>query len=67
MLVPLLSRTSEIRDIANKILTKVLKASKSKGLDKYQLRLIEIFFYINILVFLENLRITRLDYCVIRI
>ena len=56
-------RTSEIRDIVNKILTKVLKASKSEGLNKYQLGLTEIFFYVNILAILENLRITRLDHC----
>jgi hypothetical protein len=35
MLVPLLSRISEIRDMANRILTRVLRASKSKNLDKY--------------------------------
>jgi hypothetical protein len=35
MLVPLSSRTLEIRDMANKILARVLRAGKSKGLDKY--------------------------------
>jgi hypothetical protein len=35
MLVPLSSRTSEIRDMANRILTRVFGASKSEGLDKY--------------------------------
>jgi myosin-5 len=49
--------------MANKILTKVLKATKSEALDKYQLGLIEIFFYINILAFLENLKTTRLSHC----
>jgi myosin-5 len=63
MLVPSSSRTSEIRNMANKILTRVLRASKSEGLDKYQLGLIEIFFRANILAFLENLRTTRLNYC----
>lgn len=62
MLVPSSSRTSEIRDLASKILTKVLGASKSEGLDKYQLGLTEIFFRIDILAFLENLRTARLDH-----
>jgi hypothetical protein len=35
MLIPLSSRTLEIRDTANKILMRVLEASKSEGLDKY--------------------------------
>jgi len=35
ILIPLLSRTSEIRDIVNRILIRVLRASKSEGLDKY--------------------------------
>jgi myosin V len=48
--------------MADKILTRVLGVTKSKGLDKYQLGLIEIFFRTNILAFLENLRTTRLGY-----
>lgn len=52
MLAPSSSRTSNIRDTANKILTKVLGPSKSEGLDKYYFGLIEIFFRANILVFL---------------
>jgi myosin heavy subunit len=63
MLVPSSSRTSEIRDMANKILTTVLGVSKSEGLDKYQLGLTEIFFRANMLAFLENLRTTRLNHC----
>jgi hypothetical protein len=63
MLVPSPLRTSEIRDIANRILTRVLGASKSEGLDKYQIGVIEIFFRTDILAFLENLRMMRLNYC----
>jgi myosin V len=44
MLVPSSSRTSEIRDMANTVLTRVLGTGKSEGLDKYQLGLTEIFF-----------------------
>jgi myosin-5 len=62
ILVPLLSQTSEIRDMTDKILMKVLRANKSKGLDEYQLGLMGIFFGTGILVFLENLRTTRLNH-----
>jgi myosin-5 len=47
--------------MANRILIRVLGASKSEGLDKYQIGLIEIFFHADMLVFLENLRTTRLN------
>lgn len=63
MLVPLSSWTSEIRDLASKILTKVLGASKNEGLDKYQLGLTEIFFGADLLAILENLRTTCLNHC----
>ncbi|CZR60102.1 uncharacterized protein PAC_09997 [Phialocephala subalpina] len=63
MLVPSSSRTSGIRDMANKILTKVLGASRSEGLDKYQLGQTEIIFRADTLAFLENLRTTRLNHC----
>jgi myosin heavy subunit len=49
--------------MADKILTRVLGATKSEGLDKYQLGLTEIFFRADILAFLENLRTTRLGHC----
>ena len=62
MLLPSSSRTSEIRDLASKTLTKVLGASKSEGLDKYRLGLTEIFFGADILAILENLRTTCLNY-----
>ena len=63
MLVPSSSRTPEIRDMANKILTRVLEVSKSEGLDKYQLGLTEICFCANMLACLDNLRTTRLNHC----
>ena len=44
MLVPSSSWTSEIRKMANSILTKALGASSGQGLDKYQLGLTKIFF-----------------------
>jgi myosin-5 len=63
MLVPSSSRTLEIRDMANKILSRVLGASKSESLDKYQLELTEIFFRADMLAFLENFRTRRLNHC----
>ena len=63
MLVPSSSRTSEIWDMTNKILTSVLGDSKSEGLDKYQLGLTEIFFGADLLAILENLRTTCLNHC----
>jgi myosin-5 len=59
--------TSEIREMANKILTKALGATKGSGLDKYQLGLTKIFFRAGMLAFLENLRTTRLNDCAIMI
>jgi hypothetical protein len=35
MLVLLLSRILDTRDIGNRVLVRALRASKSKGLDKY--------------------------------
>ena len=67
MLVPSSSWTSEIRAMANKILTKALGVSKGSGLDKYQLGLTKIFFRAGMLAFLENLRTNRLNDCAIMI
>ncbi|CAL3965931.1 unnamed protein product [Diplocarpon coronariae] len=67
MLVPSASWTSEIRDMANKILTKALGASSGQGMDKYQLGLTKIFFRAGMLAFLENLRTNRLNDCAIMI
>ena len=55
MLVPLSSRTSQTRDMANNILTELPGANRSDGLDEYQLGLTEIFLSADILAFLENL------------
>ncbi|KHJ33963.1 putative myosin class v myosin [Erysiphe necator] len=57
--------TSEIREMANKILVKALGTSNVKGLDKYQLGLTKIFFRAGMLAFLENLRTSRLNDCAI--
>jgi myosin heavy subunit len=62
MLLPSSLRTSEIRNLASKILTTVLGASKSEGLDKYQLGLTEICFGADVLAILENLRTTCLNH-----
>ncbi|PHH51707.1 Myosin-2 [Ceratocystis fimbriata CBS 114723] len=59
--------TSEIRDMANAILTKALGTSTGKGLDKYQMGLTKIFFRAGMLAFLENLRTSRLNDCAILI
>ncbi|KND93433.1 Myosin-2 [Tolypocladium ophioglossoides CBS 100239] len=59
--------TSEIREMANAILTKALGTSTGKGLDKYQLGLTKIFFRAGMLAFLENLRTNRLNDCAILI
>jgi myosin-5 len=67
MLVPSLQWTSEMRPMANAILTKALGASSGQGLDKYQLGLTKIFFRAGMLAFLENLRTTRLNDCAIMI
>lgn len=67
MLVPSTQWTSEIREMANAILTKAFGASTGKGLDKYQLGLTKIFFRAGMLAFLENLRTTRLNDCAILI
>ncbi|KAH8598030.1 putative myosin MYO2 [Bisporella sp. PMI_857] len=61
MLTPSSDWTSEIREMANKILVKALGTSNGKGLDKYQLGLTKIFFRAGMLAFLENLRTTRLN------
>ncbi|KAH6626363.1 P-loop containing nucleoside triphosphate hydrolase protein [Chaetomium sp. MPI-SDFR-AT-0129] len=67
MLVPSSEWTSEIRDMANAILTKALGTSTVKGMDKYQLGLTKIFFRAGMLAFLENLRTSRLNDCAIMI
>ncbi|KJZ75506.1 hypothetical protein HIM_04969 [Hirsutella minnesotensis 3608] len=59
--------TSEIRQMANAILTKALGTSTGKGMDKYQLGLTKIFFRAGMLAFLENLRTNRLNDCAILI
>lgn len=61
MLVPSEQWTSEIREMANAILTKALGTSSAKGMDKYQLGLTKIFFRAGMLAFLENLRTNRLN------
>ena len=58
MLIPLSSRTLDIWDILNNILTKSLRASSSHDLDKDETI---ILFYASALVFLENLRTSRLN------
>ena len=67
MLVPSVSWTSEIREMANAILKKALGQGSNKGQDKYQLGLTKIFFRAGMLAFLENLRTTRLNECAIMI
>jgi len=67
MLVPSSQWTSEIRQMANAILTKALGASTGKGVDKYQLGLTKIFFRAGMLAFLENLRTNRLNDCAVLI
>ena len=67
MLVPSAGWTSEIRQMANAILSKALGQSTQKGLDKYQLGLTKIFFRAGMLAFLENLRTNRLNECAIMI
>ncbi|KAL9123311.1 MAG: hypothetical protein Q9187_000150, partial [Circinaria calcarea] len=67
MLIPSVSWTSEIREMANLILTKALGQGNNKELDKYQLGLTKIFFRAGMLAFLENLRTTRLNECAIMI
>ncbi|KAE8440719.1 hypothetical protein EG329_006770 [Mollisiaceae sp. DMI_Dod_QoI] len=62
ILVPSSSRTSDVRDMAITVLTRVLGTSKSEGLDTYQLGLTEIFFSANSVALLENLRTMRLDH-----
>lgn len=63
MLVHSSQWTSEIRQMADAILTKALGQSTGKGVDKYQLGLTKIFFRAGMLAFLENLRTTRLNDC----
>lgn len=68
MLVPSQQWTSEIRQMADAILTKALGANKvAPGMDKYQMGLTKIFFRAGMLAFLENLRTTRLNDCAILI
>ncbi|PNY18319.1 myosin MYO2 [Tolypocladium capitatum] len=67
MLVHSSQWTSQIREMADAILTKALGTSTGKGLDKYQLGLTKIFFRAGMLAFLENLRTSRLNDCAIMI
>ncbi|KAL2178937.1 P-loop containing nucleoside triphosphate hydrolase protein [Thermothelomyces heterothallicus CBS 202.75] len=67
MLVPSSEWTSEIREMANAILTRAFGANKGKGMDKYQLGLTKIFFRAGMLAYLENLRTNRLNDCAIMI
>ena len=67
MLVPASSWTSEIRDMADKILTKALGASKGSGSGQVSAGLTKIFFRAGMLAFLENLRTNRLNDCAIMI
>ena len=67
MLVPSVSWTSEIREMANAILQRALGQASEKGLDKYQLGLSKIFFRAGMLAFLENLRTSRLNECAVMI
>ncbi|KAL8739282.1 MAG: hypothetical protein Q9181_000012 [Wetmoreana brouardii] len=67
MLIPSHSWTSEIREMANAILTKALNQGADVGVDKYQLGLTKIFFRAGMLAFLENLRTSRLKNCAIMI
>ncbi|EMC97157.1 hypothetical protein BAUCODRAFT_32899 [Baudoinia panamericana UAMH 10762] len=61
MLIPSTQWTTEIRDMANAILRKVLGESKQDGTDKYQLGLTKIFFRAGMLAFMENMRTERLN------
>ena len=67
MLVPSSSWTSEIQQMADTILSKVLGHGNNKGLDKYQLGLTKIFFRAGMLAYLEDRRTTRLNECAIMI
>ena len=58
MLVPLSSWTSDIRDVANNILTKSLRAGSSHDLDKDGTIILS---RASALAFLENLRTSRLN------
>jgi myosin heavy subunit len=64
MLVPSSSRTSDIRDVANHILTKSLGPGSSHDLDRDGTT---ILFRAGALAFLENLRTSRLNACAIMI
>ncbi|TKA31004.1 hypothetical protein B0A50_01972 [Salinomyces thailandicus] len=61
MLIPSDQWTTEIREMANAILSKALGEGKNDGTDKYQLGLTKIFFRAGMLAFLENLRTNRLN------
>ncbi|KAF2718342.1 hypothetical protein K431DRAFT_287734 [Polychaeton citri CBS 116435] len=67
MLVPSSGWTTEIRGMANNILSKALGEAKNDGSDKYQLGLTKIFFRAGMLAFLENLRTNRLNSAAIMI
>ena len=61
MLVRSSQWTSEIRKMANVILSNAIGQTQERGKDKYQLGLTKIFFRAGMLAFLENLRSNRLN------
>ncbi|KAH7403809.1 hypothetical protein BKA64DRAFT_460938 [Cadophora sp. MPI-SDFR-AT-0126] len=63
MLVPSSSWMAVDRDMAIRVLTALLEASKGQALDIYQLGLTEIFIGADTLLLLENERARRLDHC----
>lgn len=67
MLVASSSWTSDIRQMANTILSKVLGQGNDQGLGKYQLGLTKIFFRAGMLAYLEDMRTSRLNECAIMI
>lgn len=67
MLVHSTQWTSEIKGMADAILTKALGISSGQRSDKYQLGLTKIFFRAGMLAFLENLRTSRLNECAVLI
>ncbi|KAJ8606057.1 hypothetical protein MRB53_041212 [Persea americana] len=67
MLIRSTEWSSEIRDMANKILHKALGVRKNDGTDKYQLGLTKVFFRAGMLAYLETLRTNRLNEAAIMI
>lgn len=67
MLIVSTEWTTEIRQMANKILHKALGVRKNDGSDKYQLGLTKVFFRAGMLAYLETLRTNRLNEAAIMI